>query len=129
LRACFFIGFLLISFIGIADETLAVKGEFRLGLPRPFSSAQVLFVLRQSGDEGKQNALAYQSNIVKDGQKLSINLEYDRAKVDFEKQYNIDVFVRELLTEEQRLILKDSFLLDTFNNIYIAINVPPQPIE
>jgi len=117
------------SFIAIADEALAVKGEFRLGLPRQFSSVQVLFVLKLSGDGSAQNALAYQSNIVKNGQKVSINLEYDRAKVDFDKQYKIDIFVRELLTEGQRLILKDSFLLDTFNEIYIAIQVPPEPIE
>lgn len=113
----------------MAYEQLAVTGEFRLDLPERFSSAQVLLVLRQSTDNSLNKKIAFQSGILKDGQKIPIFLEYDPAEIDSEMSYSINVFVRELLTEKQALIAKDSFLLDKLNKIYIAINIAPQPIE
>ncbi len=124
MRFFLFIELLLISFICVAGESAVIKGEFRLGLPKQFSSAQVLFVLRPAG-ASLDAGLAFQTVILKDGQKVPINLEYDIAKFSLDKQYKIDVFVRELLTEDQRLISKDSFLLNSLNKLYIAIQIPP----
>ncbi len=122
-------GLFLISFISVSGESATIKGEFRLGLPKQFSSAQVLFVLRLADDDSLDSGLAFQSEVLKNGQKVSIDLEYDIADVNSDKQYKIDVFVREVVTEEQRLILKDSFLLGSLDKIYIAIQVPPEHID
>lgn len=129
MRFVVFIGLLLINFVSIASEQLAVTGEFRLNLPKRFSSAQVLLVLRPSTKDSLNTRIALQSDVLKDGQKIPILLQYKQADVDSEMSYSIDVFVRELITEEQHLIAKNSFLLDKLNKINIAINIAPQPIE
>ncbi len=123
---------MLISFISSADGKLAVKGEFRLNLSNQHALTQVLFVLRLQGEDSLIKDLAYQTEILRDGESTSILLVYDSIVLDLESRYMIVVFVRSLLADEQNLIIKDSFpfsLKELNKKIYLSINRPPKAIE
>ena len=132
MRFILFIGLLLINSISLANKQQAVKGEFRLELPKQFAAAQVLFVLTEIGKERSKRAIAYQTEILKDGQKIPIILQYDPAKINLENQYNIDVFVREL-SDKQKLIAKYSSPILSSDisekQILIVLKVPPEPVD
>ena len=123
---------MLINFVSLADKPQAVKGEFRLELPKQFTAAQVLFVLTEIGKERSKRAIAYQTEILKDGQKIPIILQYDPAKINLENQYKIDVFVREL-SDKQKLIAKHSSPILSSDisekQILIVLKVSPEPVD
>jgi len=124
---------LFASLVCIGADSLAVKGEFRLQLPKQFSSAQVTFTLQELVKGNRKQTLATQIENLNNGQRKSILLKYAPDVINSKRQYMVDIVVRDN-SREHGVLSKGSFPVQVsasgqFDDIYIAIKVPDEPFE
>jgi len=133
LRFFLLIWLLFVSLVSIGADFSAVEGEFRLQLPKQFSSAQVTFSLKELVKGNWKQTLATQIENLNNGQRKTILLKYAPDDINSKRQYVVDVVVRDN-GREHGVLSKGSFPLQVsvsgqFDDIYIAIKVPAEPFE
>lgn len=130
MRIFLLIGLILHCVAAIGAHLNVVAGEFRLLLPKRYSSAQVTFELKEISAGYSAYTLAVQADEYTNGEQKTFALKYSPRANAKEKQYSVDIKVRE--TAGNKILAEASFPLESLDQpdkLNILIQVPADPIE